>query len=43
MSLHDNLCALYSQSKADWMAQHPNATPEQIERACQDIAKRLGL
>ena len=33
----------YSAEKAAWLCANPNATPEQIERAYQLIAKRLGV
>jgi hypothetical protein len=35
--------AVYARLKADWLASHPNATPEQIEAAFKAIAERLGL
>jgi len=34
---------LYSAEKAAWLRAHPGATPDQIERAFQAIAERLGL
>lgn len=33
----------YAAQKRAWMAAHPGATPEQIERAFQQIAERLGI
>ena len=33
----------YIREKAAWIAKHPNATPQQIETACQRIARKLGL
>lgn len=33
----------YEAEKARWLAQNPTATPVQIERAFQAIAKRLGI
>ena len=33
----------YEAEKALWLRTHPNATPEQIERACRAIARRLGV
>lgn len=37
------LQAAYIKAKRDWLAQNPQATPEQIEAAIQQIARRLGL
>jgi hypothetical protein len=36
-------CFTYEAQKAAWLAAHPDATGEQIERACQAIAERLGV
>jgi len=35
--------ALYEAEKAIWLRQNPQATPAQIMRAYQAIARRLGL
>lgn len=35
--------AAYEHAKAQWLRQHPDATPAQIEEAFRQIAKRLGL
>lgn len=35
--------AQYEAAKAAWLRAHPNATADQIERACRAIARRLGL
>lgn len=35
--------ALYEAEKAIWLRDHPNATPAQVLRAFQAIARRLGL
>lgn len=36
-------CFNYSAQKLAWLAAHPDAPGEQIERACQRIAERLGV
>jgi len=33
----------YEWLKARWIREHPNSTPEEYERAMQEIAKRLGV
>ena len=33
----------YIEAKTAWLREHPGATPEEVERACQEIAERLGL
>jgi len=33
----------YEREKAAWLRANPQATPQQIERAFQAIAKRLGV
>lgn len=33
----------YAEAKAQWIASHPGATPEQVEAAAREIAERLGL
>lgn len=35
--------ALYEQLKAEWLASHPDATPAEIQRAMQAIAKKCGI
>lgn len=41
----EGLCAQhrYQAEKHAWAAANPAATPEQYERAAQDIARRLGI
>lgn len=34
---------LYRDEKAQWLAQNPSATPDQIEAESQRIAERLGI
>lgn len=34
---------LYEYEKQAWLRDHPNATSDQIDRAFQAIARRLGL
>ena len=38
-----NKYQLYTQLKQEWLRANPGATSEQIERACQRIAKKAGL
>lgn len=33
----------YESDKAAWLRAHPDATPDQIERAMRAIAERLGI
>lgn len=33
----------YEAAKAAWLRAHPNATADQIERACRAIARKFGL
>lgn len=33
----------YELEKRSWLYLHPDATPDQIEAACRDIARRIGL
>jgi hypothetical protein len=33
----------YEQEKRAWVYTHPDASPEQLERAFKAIAKRLGI
>lgn len=33
----------YEAAKAEWLRLNPEATPEQIQRACRDIAEGMGL
>lgn len=33
---------LYEASKKDWIARHPEATPEEYERAMREISERIG-
>jgi hypothetical protein len=33
----------YERVKKAWMKQHPAATPLEIQRACRQIAKDMGL
>jgi hypothetical protein len=33
----------YEFEKQAWIYLHPDATPSEIEQACRDIAKRLGV
>lgn len=43
---HGGLMATYQQYeylKQAWLLRHPDATPDQIDRALQSIARRLGL
>lgn len=35
--------AAYEAAKQSWLLAHPNATAAEIERAFQDIARRLGI
>jgi len=35
--------ALYVLMKNEFLNQNPNATPEQIEAFCKELAKELGL
>jgi hypothetical protein len=39
----DQIYQAYAAAKRAWLAENPGATPEQIERAFQEIARRLGL
>jgi hypothetical protein len=43
MSNDQNLQVAYIKAKREWLAQNPMATPEQIEVAIQQIARKLGL
>ncbi len=38
----DRRYAAYEQEKSAWLACHPEATPEEYQKAMMDIAKRLG-
>ena len=33
----------YEQAKAEWIASHPDASPEEYQAAIFEIAKRLGI
>lgn len=33
----------YREAKARWIAEHPNATPEQYDRAIAELAERYGV
>lgn len=33
----------YNRRKHEWLAANPDHTPQQLEQACQRIAKELGL
>lgn len=33
----------YEHLKRSWLQRHPKATPEQIEKAMQAIARKVGL
>lgn len=33
----------YIEAKAAWLRENPGATPAEVERACREIAERLGL
>lgn len=33
----------YEQAKREWASANPRATPEEYDRACRAIAKRLGV
>lgn len=33
----------YEKRKQEWIKSHPDATPNDIERACEEIAKELGV
>lgn len=33
----------YIEAKAAWLRENPGATPSEVERACREIAERLGL
>jgi hypothetical protein len=38
MSLH-----AYEAAKADWISRHPQATPEEYQRAMASLARRYGV
>lgn len=38
-----SLWATYSTRKAEWLAEHPEADPNEIAAACRAIADELGL
>lgn len=33
----------YNEQKAQWLKNHPDATPEQIEEFCKELAKKLNI
>lgn len=33
----------YEQLKQEWIAKHPNSTPEQYQKAMQAIARKCGI
>jgi len=37
------LCKLYAEQKAAWLAANPGASSEEVEAASRAIAERLGL
>ena len=37
------LCKLYAEQKAAWLAANPGASSEQVEAESRAIAERLGL
>jgi hypothetical protein len=39
----DDLSRLYEAEKQDWIAKHPEATPQEYEQAMREIAKRIGF
>lgn len=41
--LHGVLCLMYERRKRDWLDEHPDATPADIEQALRLIALELGL
>jgi hypothetical protein len=35
--------SLYEALKADWIRQHPHATPQQYQKAMRQIARKAGV
>lgn len=38
-----NKWQLYNQKKEEWLEAHPDATPEEIEKFCKELAKELDI
>ena len=33
----------YEQQTSEWLSKHPSATPDQVAKACREIADSLGI